>query len=597
MEMVLGGDVVAGLRDAFLGGGDMMAVVPLLFAKRTECSVLTYPTLMDEQLHEVAEAAFSQACSEGHAEVAALIDHVGDDAASEVVASGCVAAMRHGHTDIVLRMADRLRPRAAREVLDEACEDGCARIAECLAAKVYAADPAFVCEVLAAACDGGRAEIAGVILKECPGLGAARPPPQDSNSDLDYEMSAYLRGDHVDELPDFTLLSAAADRGDTAVLRVLLHGNADVNYTLSQSIAQTPLSNACRHGHSECVQLLLAVAGVAVGQADMDGRGPLHHAAREGRAGVVGQLLAAPGVDPNQAADFGNHAHTAPLHAAVDAGHMPCVAALLAFDGIAADQRTRCGRSALNFACYNPDKPDTTIVRRLATTRGVALNNPDGVTVHGDHDKTPAWWTALHHACFRRDVELAKVLLMAGGCRFALTSQGETPMDLCGEAPERLPYPYRGRFPDMHPGTLRKPACQSKELRAAFLSGIDYWQRKHHRGHTWETREAVRTLLLVRQRLDARAHTATAAAETRARRRPASRAAPRAAPRPSPPHLPHLPEEIWLAACSFLRSADWHYSPFSPTRHTPRHRVNGGATDPRWFYSEPHRRHLHPPGH
>ena len=59
----------------------------------------------------------------------------------------------------------------------------------------------------------------------------------------------------------------------------------------------------------------------------------------------------------------------------------------------------------------------------------------------------------------------------------------------------------------------------------AFLPGVDYCQRKHHRGHAWETREAVRTLLLVRQRLDAHTHTATAAAETRARRRSASRAA------------------------------------------------------------------------
>ena len=45
-------------------------------------------------------------------------------------------------------------------------------------------------------------------------------------------------------------------------------------------------------------------------------------------------------------------------------------------------------------------------------------------------------------------------------------------------------------------------------------------------------REAARTLMLVRQRLDATAALAGGA-------------------------LPHLPEEIWLAALGFLRSADF----------------------------------------
>ena len=50
-------------------------------------------------------------------------------------------------------------------------------------------------------------------------------------------------------------------------------------------------------------------------------------------------------------------------------------------------------------------------------------------------------------------------------------------------------------------------------------------------------KEAVQTLLLVRQRLDARA---------------LLDAAPAAAG-----SLPHLPVEIWLAALGFLRSADF----------------------------------------
>ena len=60
-----------------------------------------------------------------------------------------------------------------------------------------------------------------------------------------------------------------------------------------------------------------------------------------------------------------------------------------------------------------------------------------------------------------------------------------------------------------------------------------YWQRRRHGGHAWAMKEAVMTLLLVRQRLDGPAAPAAASL------------------------LAHLPEEIWLAVCAFLRSADF----------------------------------------
>ena len=66
---------------------------------------------------------------------------------------------------------------------------------------------------------------------------------------------------------------------------------------------------------------------------------------------------------------------------------------------------------------------------------------------------------------------------------------------------------------------------------AVFASGVDYWQRKRHGGHSWAMREAITALLLARQRLGT--------------------LAPAASP------LVHLPEEIWLAVCCFLRSADF----------------------------------------
>jgi len=102
---------------------------------------------------------------------------------------------------------------------------------------------------------------------------------------------------------------------------------------------------------------------------------------------------------------------------------------------------------------------------------------------------------------------MVALLLLAGGCRFQLNDNGDTPLKLAGG----------------DTGVLK-----------AFASGVDYWQRRRHGGHSWAMREVVRTLLLVRQRLGALAAATPAAAL-----------------------LPRLPEEIWLAACAFLRGADF----------------------------------------
>ena len=98
------------------------------------------------------------------------------------------------------------------------------------------------------------------------------------------------------------------------------------------------------------------------------------------------------------------------------------------------------------------------------------------------------------------------LLLTAGGCRFQLNDAGQTPLGL---------------------------AAGDRGVLKVFASGIDCWQRQRHGGHGWGTKEAVTTLLLVRQRLDGPAAPASASA------------------------LVHLPEEIWLAVCAFLRSADF----------------------------------------
>ena len=88
-------------------------------------------------------------------------------------------------------------------------------------------------------------------------------------------------------------------------------------------------------------------------------------------------------------------------------------------------------------------------------------------------------------------------------------------------------------------------------MRAAFLSGVDYWQRTLHGGHSWAMRRVMEALMLTRQRLDAPAPAAREVTTRVTRRRSAATAALAART------LVHLPEEIWLLVCGSLRSADF----------------------------------------
>ena len=115
---------------------------------------------------------------------------------------------------------------------------------------------------------------------------------------------------------------------------------------------------------------------------------------------------------------------------------------------------------------------------------------------------------------------------MAGSCRFAVDQAGSTALELAGD---------------------------SKEVKAAFLSGIDYWERRRHTGHAWAMKAVVWTLLLSRGR-----HAACSRGNSPVNTPPrlAGRD-PRSRPPTPTPTLPLLPEEIWLVVCSFLRSADF----------------------------------------
>jgi ankyrin repeat protein len=322
----------------------------------------------------------------------------------------------------------------------------------------------------------------------------------------------------------------AAVVGDVASVRALLElgGGAGINDACAAD-GSTALMCACWQGYTEIVRVLLAVDGIDANRVNNNGASALMVASECGYAEAVHALLAVDGIDANCRTDGGGA--TALIRACVN-GHLEVVRALMAVDGIDANLAGDDGYTALIFAalCGYTD-----IVCALLAVDGIDANlaGNDGCTalIHasgGGHVgcaralaaaagirinlRGPGFgnMSALHIACTIESsatrVEMAGLLLTAGGCRFQRNDTGETPLDMAA-------------------GDVRAVEV--------FASGVDYWQRVRHSCHGWGMKEVVMTVLLVRQRVDGFAEGT------------------------SVPMLVHVPEEMWLMALTFLRSADF----------------------------------------
>ena len=521
--MVFGADVLAAIHEGFLNDGDYRAVVPLLGAPLVSLSARCTATfsrtpapLCPAPAVELTEAALD---AEAHAKLArcALVQ-------AQQLNTSSVTTCTTPHAT-----ANRhFRAAAVAAFEDEACLATPETAGRDTAHAAKLLDHVFGVDVLAAIL--GSFLDSGDFRAVVPLLGApatanahVRAASQEAFEEACAAGAAGVAGlcvslagvdgdVHVEDGrvtgvwcsvrcswtgASDTLLTAAARRGDAGVVRALAaSGKVDVNRPTRFS-GCSALAVASKAGHAACVAALLATEGIDANHANRpgnicrsSGNTALTMAAEAGRAEVVCALLAADGIDANHTTEDGLSA----LMIASQRGHTEVVRALLAVDGIDTNATDSQDCSALMLATHRGHEGS---VRLLAAASGIDINLP---CIHFGNN------TALHCACEEMRgatrVEMAELLLTAGGCRFQINDDAKTPPDLAGG---------------------------DAGVAAVFASGVDYWQRRRHGGHAWAMKEVVATLLVVDQRLDAK-HTAI---------------------------LPYLPKEIWLVVCGFLRSADF----------------------------------------
>ncbi len=162
-----------------------------------------------------------------------------------------------------------------------------------------------------------------------------------------------------------TALYKAAKKGDLPCLEVLIKYKADVNTTRRATSVgiighprifscgigdfSIPLHQSARHGHYDCVELLLR-NDARVNATDMHDATPLHWACRSGQASCI-KLLIQNGADIHAICkdlEKGKNNLTG-LHIAAEEGHVPCIDILLEH-GADSDAEDSAGKTPLSIA-------------------------------------------------------------------------------------------------------------------------------------------------------------------------------------------------------------------------------------------------------
>ena len=519
---VFGEEVLAALRDGFLKG-DLTGVVPLLAAATAK-----------PYLRAAVRLAFGSVCGAGEVDAAALL--------LECDGIDGNAALNPGYVRSAYN--DEEYGYAVNDEDDAEGDTALTRSARCgQSGAVRALVASGKADVNRAGPNGGLPLALAIRSEDTACVEALLSADGiDANAAVNPN---YVHGGDEDDAGGDTLLVCAARQGMAGAVRALVEsGKADVNRAapngalpLVEAIVSrdaacvevlldadgvdttavaagsgwTALIGAANRGNAAWVERLLGAAGVVVNHADEHGNTALTKAAHGGHIDCVRTLLGTAGIAVNHA----NGSGVTALEKAAFGGHDGCVRALLRADGIDVNTASEWAGSPLLFTIRSHKGGWEACARALASAKDIDLNFR--------HQRRGR--TALHEICAAKHATLAEHLLIAGGCRFGLT--------VASREDHLTHHP-----PTAAGDTALALAAGDKAVAKVFASGVDYWQRRHHGRHGWAMREAVRTLLLVRQRLD-----------THALAVPGPAAAAGA--------LPHLPEEIWLAALGFLRSADF----------------------------------------
>ena len=379
--LAFGAGVLTALREGFLRGGDLMGVAQLLW----EGDMEHYKAWVDAQPQRAAGEPGRIACAAPVAGTEGATPHL-------------VAAWRRRARVGALSPDWVLFPKEVTEfvfgvdvlaALEESFRDG-GDFTHVVALLLDAsAKPHLATAMRAAlvrACDGGRAGAAGLLLG---GRGVQA-------------VDAGAASAHVDAAGEggYSLLAAAADRGDVAVVRVLVgSGKADVND--SHTNGYLPLVMAANSGHVECIAALLAGPGISVNKVDGEGDTALTIAAHWGRVASVAALVAADGINVNKPGSELNFGRKSALMCAAEKGHIGCLRVLLAADGIDVNQTERRGETALIIAVHNRRAGCT---HALLAQQGIAINHTDD-----------GGYTALGYAAYYNHTEIARALVAVKG--------------------------------------------------------------------------------------------------------------------------------------------------------------------------------------
>jgi ankyrin repeat protein len=206
-----------------------------------------------------------------------------------------------------------------------------------------------------------------------------------------------------------TALSSAVERGNVAVVKVLLTTNVDLD--ANDKEGQTPLWFAARNGHEAVVKLLLATGQVDVNAKNKNGQTPLSCATQSGHEAIVKLLLATGRVEADTKDNWGE----TPLLRAAQNGHEAVVKLLLATGRVEADTKDNWGETPLLTAVRNGHEA---VVKLLLATGQVEVNTKN------NNSQTP-----LSCAAQNGHEAVVKLLLAAGRVEADTKDNwGETPL-------------------------------------------------------------------------------------------------------------------------------------------------------------------------